>query len=349
VALALALIWCLLQLTQTVVVLIVGLLLAVTLSPAVLWLQGHRWPRGLAAGVVCLALVAVLVGSLWFAWSAAVEQSGQVVKSFQEVATKVAPHLPPSLRDSLTASTGRTWSTLGSYALGLARSASTAGTILLLSIVLTFYFLLDGERVRDWLLAFAPQRHRARARRTVEEGQEVLMAYVVGNTITSVIAAISTFIALSLMGVPAALFLALLAGLLNFIPVVGLIISAIPALALAATVSTQTLVLVVLFYAVYNGVENYFLAPWAYGSRMKLSDVAIILSFVVGAELAGVIGALIALPIAALYPTVERIWLREQLPLETVVDHRVLEEGGDVRRETEAPPSDDTERRRRAG
>ena len=78
-------------------------------------------------------------------------------------------------------------------------------------------------------------------------------------------------------------------------------------------------------WVIYHGIENYFIAPWAYGTRLKLSDLAVILAFVVGAELAGVIGALIALPIAALYPTIERIWLREQLPDDTIREHKLIE------------------------
>jgi predicted PurR-regulated permease PerM len=81
----------------------------------------------------------------------------------------------------------------------------------------------------------------------------------------------------------------------------------------------------VIFYIAYNAVESYVLSPWAYGDRMRLSDFAVIVAFVVGAQLAGVIGAVIALPLAAIYPTVERIWLREQLPRETVQEHREIE------------------------
>jgi predicted PurR-regulated permease PerM len=124
--------------------------------------------------------------------------------------------------------------------------------------------------------------------------------------------------------VPAALLLAVIAGLADFVPVLGFIASAIPAVALALTVSPRTAMLTLALWVVYHGIENYLIAPWAYGKRLKLSDLAIILAFVVGAELAGVIGALIALPIAALYPTIERLWLREQLPRETVAEHRAL-------------------------
>jgi len=232
------------------------------------------------------------------------------------------------MRDQVSSLGGNAWSALGGYALVILQSATNAFTILLLAFVLTFYLLLDGDRVRDWLLAFVPLRHRARATRTLAEGREVLVAYIIGNFITSVIAAVTTFLALWLMGVPAALFLALLAGLSDFVPVIGFIVSAIPALALAVTVSTGTLIGVIAFYIAYNAVESYVLSPWAYGSRMRLSDVAVIMAFVVGAELAGVIGALIALPVAALYPTVERIWLRRELPTETVVEHAAMERDG---------------------
>ena len=67
------------------------------------------------------------------------------------------------------------------------------------------------------------------------------------------------------------------------------------------------------------------ISPWAYGDRMKLSNLAVILAFVIGAQLAGVIGALIALPIAAIYPAIERIWLRQQVGEETVREHQAIE------------------------
>jgi predicted PurR-regulated permease PerM len=192
---------------------------------------------------------------------------------------------------------------------------------------LTIYLLLEGRRTLDWLIAFVPLEHRAKTARTLAESQQVLFAYVAGNVFTSIIATVVTFTALTLLKVPAALLLALIAGLSDFVPVIGFVASAIPAVLLALTVSGTTAALVLAVYIVYNVVESYLIFPWAYGSRMKLSNVAVILAFIVGAELAGVIGALIALPIAAIYPTIERVWLRDTLPGETVKEHRALEGG----------------------
>jgi predicted PurR-regulated permease PerM len=107
--------------------------------------------------------------------------------------------------------------------------------------------------------------------------------------------------------------------------VIGFIASSVPAILLGLTVSSKTAVIVALIFVAYHTVENYVIGPWAYGDRLKLSNVAVVVAFVVGAEIAGVIGALIALPIAAVYPAIERIWLRERLPEETVVEHREIE------------------------
>jgi predicted PurR-regulated permease PerM len=94
---------------------------------------------------------------------------------------------------------------------------------------------------------------------------------------------------------------------------------------LAATVSPTTAILVAALYIVYNLIETYVLSPWAYGGRLAVADIAVILAFAVGAELAGVIGALIALPLVALYPAIERIWLRGELPDETIREHHTLQ------------------------
>jgi predicted PurR-regulated permease PerM len=130
---------------------------------------------------------------------------------------------------------------------------------------------------------------------------------------------------MAILKVPAALLLAVIAGVCDFVPVIGLIVSSVPAVLLGFTVSTNTGFAVALVFVSYHAIENYLVGPWAYGDRLKLSNIAVVIAFVVGAEVAGVIGALIALPVAAVYPAVERIWLRETLPEETVPEHRKIE------------------------
>jgi predicted PurR-regulated permease PerM len=156
-------------------------------------------------------------------------------------------------------------------------------------------------------------------------GERVIFAYVVSNVITSVFAALVVGVALSLLHVPGALLLALIAGLFDFVPVVGFILSSIFAVIMALSVSPGTAIAVLALYGAYHFVENYVIAPWAYGDRLKLSNLAVILAFAIGAAVAGVIGALIALPVAAVYPAIEQIWLRDALADDTVAEHRAIE------------------------
>jgi predicted PurR-regulated permease PerM len=319
---AAALIWVFLRLSQVILLILVSAILAVALEPLVRWLQQRRLSRTAAVLIVCLSLIALVAGFFVVTWNSLAQQAQTIGAQLAALHDGLAASLPSWLgvfdvQDGTSA--------LQSYALRIARSAASATTYIVLGFVVTIYLLLDGARTYRWLLAFVPARLRPRADQTAIECREVITGYFVGNVITSAIAAACTYVALVLLDVPAALLLALLAGLSDFVPVLGFIASAIPAVLLAMTVSTTTAVIVVLFYIAYNTVENYLISPWAYGNRMRMSDLAIILAFAAGAELAGVIGALIALPIAAMYPPIERIWLRGKLPDETVQEHRLLD------------------------
>lgn len=333
---AVALVWLWVRLIQIVLMLIVAVLLAVTLMPVVCWLERRRLSRGWAVTVVSVGFLLLVGGFLWATWSSLSVQGAFLIQYLDTVQQEVIAKLPAWVQAAIGVP-GKSGdgggvqsgvaSAVGSYAISFAQSVTTAVTVTVLGFILTIYLLMEGRETRDWLLAFVPRRHRAKAERTLDEGEKVVLGYMTGNGITSIIATLSTLLALWILKVPAALLLALIAGLSDFIPVIGFPLSAIPAILLALTVSPKTALLVVGFYIAYNTVENYLLSPWAYGNRMKLSNVAVILAFAVGAQVAGVIGALIALPLAALYPPVERIWLRDQLGDEVVEEHEAIENG----------------------
>jgi predicted PurR-regulated permease PerM len=175
------------------------------------------------------------------------------------------------------------------------------------------------------LVAFVPARARGRALETAECARLVIAAYIRGNIITSLLAAVFTWTALAAMQVPGALLLALLAGILDFVPVVGFFVSAAPAHLLGLTVSPTVALGVALFYVAYNTVENYYIQPKVYGRELRLSDLAVITAFLVGGAIGGVIGALIALPVAAAYPAVERIWFDRPNTADTADEHRRIQ------------------------
>ena len=162
----------------------------------------------------------------------------------------------------------------------------------------------------------------------MHDARSVTFGYVAGNAATSLFAAIFVFVALSILRVPSALFLALLAGIADFIPAVGIVLAGLPAILMATTVSSGTAIAVAALYLAYHGIESYLIAPRVYGGKLCLSHLAVILAFAVGGEVGGVIGAILAMPVAALYPTIERIWLKEYLDRDGVMQHERLYRAG---------------------
>jgi predicted PurR-regulated permease PerM len=113
--------------------------------------------------------------------------------------------------------------------------------------------------------------------------------------------------------VPGALTLAILAGVLDILPILGFIISTVPAVMVAMTVSPKTAVVVLTLYLLFQLFENYFIVPKVYGKNLRLSTLTVLLGLLAGVLIAGIPGSLAALPIIASYAAIERIWLKQFL------------------------------------
>jgi predicted PurR-regulated permease PerM len=325
---AVALVWIWLQIYQLVLLVVVAVLLAVTLDPVVGWVQRRGLPRWGAATAVGVAILVLIAGFLVLTWSSLSNQAHYLGQRLPEFEHHLIERLPPMVRNAIGmkgSGSSEVQQVVMPYALRFVRSLTSAIVVFALAFILTVYLLIEGRRTYAWLVAFVPRNKRAKVEQTAAESQEVIFGYVAGNVATSVFATVFVLVVLSILKVPAALLLAVLAGICDFIPVLGFILSAAPALLLALTVSPATALAVAICYIAYHFVENYLIAPRVYGDRLKLSNVAVVLAFAVGAELGGVIGALIALPLAAAYPAIERIWLRQELGDELVREHRALE------------------------
>jgi len=320
----LVLVWLWLRLWQWVLLLLVATFMAVGLDPIVTWLDAHGLRRRYAAPLLVLAIGLLSFGFIYVAGSSLVEQANLLGSRIDAVRDGLVNLVPARLLEFLPRGTDGS-EQIGTYLFALGQALATGILSLGIALVLTVYLLLDGRRTFEWLLAFAPDAHRPRVRQTATEARRAILAYVLGNAITSVLAGVCAYVAMRLLHVPAALLLALITGVFDLLPVIGIFLSAVPAVMLGLAVSTWTGVAVALFHATYNIVENYYITPKVYGRQLRLSDLAVILALAVGAEIGGVVGALVFLPLAALYPAVERIWLRDRVPPETVQDHRRIE------------------------
>ncbi len=339
VALFLLLVLMVVKLRSLVAIIYVATMLAVVMAAATEWLQTKRVPRRAALAVVIFFTFAVVVLFLFWIVPLMLEEMQQLVTNLPATAQRLEQRIPaaaPYIHSIAAQMRSRPanvkeWLTRGAMAGWYAIEALTA---IFMTIVLAVYFVLDGKRTLAWLFSFAPEAPRRKLVQTSEEVEPVMLAYMRGQLITSTLAAAVAFVTLLLLHVPAAVPLAVLAFVGDFIPVLGFIGSVVPALLLALLVSPIAPLIVLAAYAAYHLVENYYVVPRVYGRAMRLSTLTVLLSVAAGGLITGPVGAVLILPVVAAYPAVERIWLRPHLAEDTVPKHDAIE-GDDERRADE--------------
>jgi predicted PurR-regulated permease PerM len=192
-----------------------------------------------------------------------------------------------------------TFARIEGYLLGYSSQAVKVLGYFVTTLVLSFYLLTDGKRTQGALYALVPREYHMRLARILHNLERIVGGYMRGQLITSVAIAVFTFVLLVICKVPNALSLALFAGLTDVIPFVGGFLAAAPAIlsALPRGVPVAMVVLVSMF--IYMEFESRILVPKVYGHVLRLSPTAVLLALIAGGTLLGVMGALLALPIAA--------------------------------------------------
>jgi predicted PurR-regulated permease PerM len=320
-------VWLWLRLWPILMVLLVAIVLAIALEPAVRWFAERRVPLALAAALLVGALAGIVVGFFYLAGTSLAGQAHELSGRLSAFTTQALAALPTWLSSAIRHNTSAVpdAGTVAGYVLVAGRLVLEGAVVAVLALILTVYLLVEGGRTYAWVAAYAPPALRQRVHVTAREARRAIHGYIVGNVVTSLFATGFVFVVLSLLKVPAALLLALLAGVFDFVPVLGFIVSSVPAVLLAISVSPGVALIVAILYVGYHLAENYYIAPKIYGDELRLSNLAVVLAFAAGAAIAGVVGAILALPIAALYPVIESVWLREYLGREAVETHRRIE------------------------
>jgi predicted PurR-regulated permease PerM len=163
---------------------------------------------------------------------------------------------------------------------------------------LTFFMLLDGRRWINALLDVVPDPARPRWERVFAGTYRTVGGYVAGNLLISIAAAIVAGLTLFAVGVPYVIPLAVLVGILDLIPLVGAALATLLVCLVALTESFTAAAIVAVVLVLYQQFENHVLQPLVYGRSVQLSPLAVLVAVLVGAELAGVLGALAAIPVA---------------------------------------------------
>jgi predicted PurR-regulated permease PerM len=305
----------------------VSAFLAVALNPAVGALQrrGIR-RRGAAAAVVYVVMLAIIAGLGALLIPTLVSQVNDLVDAapgyVQDLTHGRGPlgfletkyHVVERVQDAVKGNGSGRLAGGATAALDVTRSVITFVAGVVTIAFMTFFMLLEGEAWKDRFVALLPAKAQPRAQHMASEIARTIGGYVSGNLFISVIAGFSVTIVLLVAGVPFALALGLLVAILDLIPLAGATLGAIIVTLVALTHSLTAALVVLGFFIVYQQLENHLLQPIVYGRTVQLSPLAILVSVLVGAEVAGVIGALGAIPVAGTIQIVISDWLQHRRP-----------------------------------
>ncbi|MEU6809976.1 AI-2E family transporter [Streptomyces sp. NPDC046831] len=296
---------------------VIALLLAVSLHPVVEALQ-RRVPR-------CRRAVATLL--VFLAAAAAI---GAVIALFviplAQEGSRFAERLPAMIRDaragrgpvgSLLQRTHalqyaeRHQAQIHTFATGLStpvlkfiRSAATTATGALTIFVLAYLMVLEGPKAIDGALSLVDDARAARIRRVGAACARTVTGYLTGNLLISVICGVLTYVMLLVSGVPFAGLLALFVALTDLIPLVGATIGAVVASSVAFTHSLAAGIGAIVFFIVYQQAENHLLQPVILSRTVRLNPLTVLLAILIATEVAGILGALLAIPVTGIVQVV---------------------------------------------
>ena len=309
------------QIRSVVFSVFLGFFIAVGSEPFVRWLERRGLPRGGAVAVFVAGALLILAGITTLLLYPAVQQAGQLVRSvpylLDQASTRAEqfgirfddPQVQQRLRSALERAPALLASSIGAI-YGVLGGVLSALFTTLSVVVLSIYFMLALPRIRAYVARAL--RHPERVE-VMERSMAKVGGYVVGQIVVSVTAGVVAGVTLGLLGVPYAAVLGVAVGVLSAIPQVGATIGAVVCTIVALTVSVPVALLTLAILLGYQQFENFVLAPRVFAEAVDLSPVAVFIAALVGAAVAGAIGALTALPITAALKVVFRYLLRRQL------------------------------------
>jgi predicted PurR-regulated permease PerM len=311
VLLAYGLVHVLLNLAQVLTLIVVALFLALGLEPLVSGLMRRGFGRGRAVLLIVLSLSMLIAGIGWLVVPTVVEQVG----TFVDRAPGYLDHLQHTSfvmqldarfhivhKVKLQAHSGLsslTMSTLLGGVLGAGKAVLDVVVAVITVFVLTLYLMVALPSVKTAAYKLVPQGRRARVVFLGEEISRRVGGYVLGQAVLAVTNGVLTYLMLILLGLPFSAVLALVVGLLALLPIVGTVIGGVIITLVALSVSWATAFVALGYYIAYHLVESYVLSPRIMHRAVGVPPIVVILAVLAGGTLLGVIGALIAIPIAA--------------------------------------------------
>jgi predicted PurR-regulated permease PerM len=296
-----------------------GVIVAFILAPLVERLERPLRGRGIAIGVGAAAALVILIGGLALLAVPLVRETRELAEAAPGYAATLSSDEPINLfgfqisgevRERIGAEVGARaseWSGIAARtALGVAGGLVDA----LFAFVLGIYLLASGPAVRRWLLSVVPRNRRADVAGVEMEARRVFGLYIRGQLILGLIVGALSAIAYLILGVPYAVFLGVLAGILELVPIVGPVVAGAAAALVALTQPFPLVLWVIVAAIVIQQIENNLLVPRISGEAVGLHPLAALLAVLIGVELAGLAGAIFAVPLTGLGWSLWRARLR---------------------------------------
>jgi len=291
------------------VLILIGLafFIAAGLDPVVVWLNRHGVRRWAAVLIVILALFAFVGGFVAAAIPPVSAQTSALINELPRYVHQLQDHSSTlgrlndkyHIQQRVTSLLSTKGSALAGGVIGAGKIVISTVSSLLLVAVMTVYFLVGMPQVKLFLYHLIPRSRRTRAVLIGDEIFTKVGGYVLGNVITSFIAGAGTFLWMLAWGIPYPALLGLLIFLLDLIPVIGSTIGGAIVTLVALTVSIPVAIATLIFYIAYRLAEDYLLVPRIIGHTVKVPALGGMVAIVLGGVVMGIIGALIALPVAA--------------------------------------------------
>ena len=329
--------WLFYRFYHVVFTLFIAIVIGTVIRPIVNWLYQRGLPRIAGVILVYLLLLILLTGFLWLLFPLIFEQSSTLAKEvpgyYQNLRAGLANNpnqllirlgqlLPaglPTLNPGLLPQTGQEVVASAGQVLGYAVSTAQVIFRTIVILTLTLYWTVDGPRIIKTFLLLVPQDHRESIDELIAAMESKVSFYLAGQGILCLVISVMALVAYLLIGLPNALVLALAAGVMEAVPMIGPLLGAVPAALVAISIAPDRLIWVIVATVVIQQLENTLLVPRIMRKAVGVNPFVTLLSLFAFSTLFGIAGALMAIPIAAIVQLVLNHFVFQQGTVEMEV------------------------------
>jgi len=310
--------WLVYRFNQVIFILFVAIVMGTVIRPVVAWLNQRGLPRIAGVLLVYLLLLAALISFILLLFPLIIEQGttiaaavpgyyqslrGWMVSYPNPIILRLSEFIPatlPSLASGITQPTGSEVMASAGQAMGYLTGAGQIAFTAIVILMLTFYWTLDGSRIIKSFLFSIPQEQREGINELITAMETKVGFYLAGQGILCLVIGIMALVAYLLIGLPNALVLALVAGVLEAVPMVGPLLGAVPAALVALSLGPDKLIWVIVATIVIQQLENSLLVPRVMSKAVGVNPFVSLLAFFAFSSLLGIAGSLLAIPMAAI-------------------------------------------------